>query len=229
MPGRNRNESFVLKHRLTGAAVLIGFAVIVLPLLLGAPGDGGSQVPGTPADSDTTVFHSNITPIGGATPNARLQSATQGDDSTAKAADVQTSTGKEQETRTASAEDTTPATKTATAKDDSSDAESKPDDKAGSRSGEKTQGSQASGTHAKSVERGWIVQVGVFKNPDNVKKLVARLQGSGIDSSTTGVDTSEGRATRVWVGPFETRVEAARTQVRIKQHTGSEGLIVAYP
>ncbi|MGA8261777.1 MAG: SPOR domain-containing protein [Arenicellales bacterium] len=231
MPGRNRNEAFVLKHRLTGAAVLIGFAVIVLPLLLGAPGDGGGdQAPGAPADSDTTVFHSNITPIGGATPNARLQSATQGDDNTAKAADGQTSTGKEQETRTASAEDTTPpATKTATAKDDSSDAESKPDDKAGSRSGEKTQGSPAAGTHAKSVERGWIVQVGVFKNPDNVKKLVAKLQGSGIDSSTTGVDTSEGQATRVWVGPFETRVEAARTQVRIKRHTGSEGLIVAYP
>lgn len=79
------------------------------------------------------------------------------------------------------------------------------------------------------MERGWIVQVGTFTKSGNVEKLVAELEEIGFKPSTTDVSTSSGDATRVWVGPFETRVEAARVKTRLTQRTGSEGLIVAYP
>ncbi|HSH41264.1 MAG TPA: hypothetical protein VK973_03980, partial [Arenicellales bacterium] len=71
MSAKKQGEAVVFKHRLAGAAVLIGFAVIVVPLLLGGPGPGDEQaVPEQGAESDQSdsrVFRSNITPIGGAT------------------------------------------------------------------------------------------------------------------------------------------------------------------
>lgn len=234
MSGRTRSEQFVLKHRLTGAAVLIGFAVIVLPLLLGGPeGDGAGQGAGAADKSPTTVFHSSITPIGGATPNARLSREARNGD-TAKSGETASAVERDgaarQDTRTASAGQVeTSSGKTAGAEPGRSVAgDSSSPSRSGGSSGDKAD-SSAAGTGSKKVERGWVVQVGVFKDPENVKKLVAKLHGSGIESSTSDVDTSDGKATRVWVGPFETRVEAARTKVRIKQHTGSQGLIVAYP
>jgi cell division septation protein DedD len=58
---------------------------------------------------------------------------------------------------------------------------------------------------------------------------VAELEKGGFGPSTSAVETSSGSATRVWVGPYETRVEAARMKTRVTQQTGSEALIVAYP
>jgi DedD protein len=222
MPGQERNEPFVLKHRLTGAAILIAFAVLVLPLLLGGP-DGGDQQ-GAGDDTDTTVFHSSITPIGGATPTAQQRAAAGeaagADDERVDGATpaVSTAAKAEDETRTASVDRENPPQPGDKAATDKSTTQS---------TGDAGQSTGSAGT--KTVERGWIVQVGVFKNPDNVKKLVAKLADGGIESSTSDVETSEGDATRVFVGPFETRVEAARSNVRVKQRTGSEGLIVAYP
>jgi len=230
MSGKDRNEPFVLKHRLTGAAILIAFAVIVLPLLLGGPDSGDDQGGDAGTGMDTTIFHSNITPIGGATPTAQQRNRAgdgQGE------ADSGAPTG----TPAAASDDgmqTAAVDGDAGSLSDSSDAASK--DASGSQSDSRSAaqsagdaGESKNQTKTKTVDRGWIVQVGVFKNPDNVKKLVAKLADGGIESSTTDVKTSEGDATRVYVGPFETRVEAARTKVRVKQRTGSEGLIVAYP
>ncbi|HSH41552.1 MAG TPA: SPOR domain-containing protein, partial [Arenicellales bacterium] len=81
----------------------------------------------------------------------------------------------------------------------------------------------------RQVERGWIVQVGTFRKSSNAEKLMSDLKSSGFGPSTTDVETSAGPATRVWVGPFETRVEAARVKNRVAQKIGSEPLIVAYP
>jgi DedD protein len=222
MPGQDERGTFVLKHRLTGAAILIAFAVMVLPMLLGGPEDPYRDQAGgdTGGDSDTKVFRSNITPIGGATPTVQDRQDTE-------------------ETAQSRPESPPPA---------SGDGEaSEPVQSAGSGEADGGQDKEASETddvasevaarddkkedqkQEGGVSRGWIVQVGTFKNQENVKSIVDRLEKGGFESSTTEVDTSEGPATRVWVGPYETRVEAARIKTRVKQKTGSEGLIVAYP
>lgn len=235
MPGQNRNETFVLKHRLTGAAILIGFAVVVLPLLLGGPGDGGDEGPGgASGDSDTQVFHSNITPIGGATPprvskpdtDVAGASALPSGAGQAQADEPPTDEPPAEEPRATSAQ---PGDQGEDETEDQAAAEEARNQSAAPEQTASASGEAAAGESGKRVERGWIVQVGTFRNPDNVDKLVAKLQESGFESSTTEVETSQGSATRVWVGPFETRVEAARTKTRVKQRTGSEGLIVAYP
>lgn len=237
MPAKKQGESFVLKHRLAGAAVLIGFAVIVLPLLLGGPGDDGSGADqaAAPGESETRVFRSNITPIGGETPDSR----------TGDGGDLERSVGQLLESAAPPPGDIEPAGDAPADNADTDDdgqqkaAESgQPDEVAGDGSrvapGDGEDGaseSSGSGESAapREVERGWIVQVGTFTKSGNVEKLVAELEEIGFKPSTTDVSTSSGDATRVWVGPFETRVEAARVKTRLTQRTGSEGLIVAYP
>lgn len=214
MRGQNRNETFVLKHRLTGAAILIGFAVILLPMLLGSPENGDStQNDGGGGDgSKSHVFQSKIQPIGGEVPEDR---AAPGSGQDAIRPDTPPPSG-DDETQSV-----------VTAIEDESSGES---GQTAARAGSDEEPEQSeNGDDDGSVERGWIVQIGTFKNQNNVEKLVAKLQSGGFEPATTEVKTGKGAATRVWVGPFRTRVEAARNKTRVKQRTGTEGLIVAYP
>lgn len=223
MRAKNRGETFVLKHRLTGAAVLIGFAVIVLPMLLGGPENGGNRRNDEPVRSASSnqVFQSSIKPIGGEVPRDRPR---PGDPAEDPAGPDSPSSG----------EDAGGQWKVTAAPDDQPDGPAAGGAEGGEGTGAAQQTASAAvqetrGEEPGGVERGWIVQVGTFRNPDNVNKLVDKLENGGFESSTTEVETAEGMATRVWVGPFATRVEAARTKTRVKQRTGSEWLIVAYP
>lgn len=230
MSGRAPGESFVLKHRLAGAAVLIGFAVIVLPLLLGGPREEAGGTDSTESrEPDTKVFRSNITPIGGETPTAE---AREGED-------LNRTVGELLDRDAPPPGDGAPAPDTTAVTN--GDVDDEPDRTNETDDGEvetAARDEDAGGTESattpereapREIDRGWIVQVGTFTKPGNVDKLVARLNESGFEASTTEVETSEGSATRVWVGPYETRVEAARMKTRVGQQTGSEALIVAYP
>lgn len=228
MSGQNRSNSFNLKHRLTGAAILIGFAVIVLPMLLSGPDGSGSSGPtaSTQDDPDTRVFRSNITPIGGATPSFQSQKKESAGQPVASAEPADDADGRGETPRAESQ----PASDVATeAEDGPAQAPADGDEPQVAAVDESAGGDAAREEAAPTVERGWIVQVGTFKNPANVDKLVTQLKNNGFGTSTSEVETSGGSATRVWVGPYETRVEAARVKTRVKQRTGSEGLIVAYP
>ena len=55
-----------------------------------------------------------------------------------------------------------------------------------------------------------------------------RLKQAGFQPSTTNIDTGSGPATRVWIGPYAQRVEAARMRKRVNQVTGGEAYIAAY-
>lgn len=244
MAGRKQRDSFVLKHRLTGAAVLIGFAVVILPMLLGAPEEqavspeAATARSGSDTGSDTKVFRSNITPIGGATPSAPSadeepertvaelleqaeSQAAAGDDAGGAAEDTQAAAGDEGNVEPAEeAGDTGEETPQVAARSEDGEADG---------AAQVDEAESADTATTKKIERGWIVQVGTFENADNVEKLVAELESNGFGTSTTEVEVSGASATRVWVGPFATRVEAARMKTRVKQSTGSEGLIVAYP
>lgn len=228
MPAKKQGESFVLKHRLAGAAVLIGFAVVVLPLLLGGSGDDGegADQAAAPGEAETRVFRSNITPIAGETPDSRA-----GD-----GGDLERSVGQLLESAAPPPGDVEPAGE---APADNADTDGggqqttesgQPVDAGGDgEAGAPESAGSGDSDAPREVDRGWIVQVGTFKKAGNVEKLVADLKEIGFGPSTTDVSTSSGDATRVWVGPFETRVEAARVKTRLTQRTGSEGLIVAYP
>lgn len=81
------------------------------------------------------------------------------------------------------------------------------------------------------IDVGWVVQVGVFTDKDGASKVVEDLQIKGFKPSITIVDTNRGKATgsRVWLGPFAQRVDAAKTKTRLTERTGEPGFIRAYP
>lgn len=226
MPGQKQGESFVLKHRLAGAAVLIAIAVILLPMLLGGPREEQSAggEPAVSRDSDTKVFRSNITPIAGDTPNAETREA-----------ELDRTVGEllEQDASPSAGGDRDSGQRADSEPSAARRAEQEPDQESqvATRSDEGGTSAPAASREPepRQIERGWIVQVGTFRKPGNVEKLVADLKNNGFGPSTTDIETSGGSATRVWVGPFETRVEAARVKNRVSRHTGSEALIVAYP
>jgi cell division septation protein DedD len=86
-------------------------------------------------------------------------------------------------------------------------------------------------TSMPKVEIGWVVQVGLFENSKGAQKVVQDLKSKGFNPSVTVVDTNRGKATgtRVWLGPFAQRVDAAKTMSRLADQTGQAGFIRAYP
>ncbi len=58
------------------------------------------------------------------------------------------------------------------------------------------------------VARGFLLQLGVFSNPDNAKQLVERLNREGIRAYSE---------TRVQVGPFLTREEAEKARLALER------------
>ena len=81
------------------------------------------------------------------------------------------------------------------------------------------------------VDVGWVVQVGVFTDKKGAAKVVEDLKLKGFIPSTTIVDTNLGKetGTRVWLGPFAQRVDAAKSITSLKEKTGSDAFIRAYP
>lgn len=57
-------------------------------------------------------------------------------------------------------------------------------------------------------ERAYVLQLGVFSNPDNAKQLVERLNREGIRAYSE---------TRVQVGPFLTRAEAEQARAALQR------------
>lgn len=200
-------SEFDLKKRLVGAFVLIGFGVIILPALLGGEGPqfGEEGAPVTPR-LESKVFVSKITPIGGETPQP-----IHGTVQTTKPEPI--------------AEAATPVPATVSPANTGNSGKSIAKTEPAARQKLKPKSKPA----ANSNEPGWVVRIGTFAKQDNVERVVKRLQQAGFEPSTTNVKTDRGSVTRVWIGPYSKRVEAARMRTRVRQVTGGEGYIAAYP
>ncbi len=72
----------------------------------------------------------------------------------------------------------------------------------------------------------YFVQIGVFSDPTNVKKLQMQLDELGYQSLTEKVDTSKGEKTRLRTTLFDGKNEAAIALENIKD-AGLTGLIVS--
>lgn len=199
-------SEFDLKKRLVGALILIGFAIVVLPALLGGkdPEIDSEQTQLTPP-LESKVFVSKITPIGGATPKPVAQKPQSEQD------DLVEPTAPEPKPKTTVQPEVSKVEK---------QTESKQKPKATPQPKQEVKGER---------EPGWVVRVGTFAKADNTKRVMQRLQQAGFDPSMTEVETDKGPVTRVWIGPYAQRVEAARMRSRVKQVTGGDAFIAAYP
>ncbi len=90
----------------------------------------------------------------------------------------------------------------------------------------KTTPAETSPEQSSNVKSGiYTVQIGVFSDPANVKKLQQKLQTLGYKSYTEMVDTPKGEKIRLRAGPFANRELADNALVVIKD-AGLTGLVV---
>ena len=70
---------------------------------------------------------------------------------------------------------------------------------------------------ATDVPGQWVVQLGAYKEAGNVKLLLAKLKGVGVPAYTEKFDSPQGMRIRVRAGPFASQnaAEAARSRIKI--------------
>ncbi len=87
------------------------------------------------------------------------------------------------------------------------------------------------GKHVDTVVGGngqFVVLIGAFANPANVKQLQSKLGELGIKVMTESIDSSAGKKTRVRAGPFASRDAAEKAAEKMKR-IGVNGVVAARP
>jgi DedD protein len=72
----------------------------------------------------------------------------------------------------------------------------------------------------------YLILIGVFANPANVKQLQTKIGELGIKVYTEPLDSPQGKKTRVRAGPFPNREAADRALAKMKR-IGVDGLVAA--
>lgn len=79
-----------------------------------------------------------------------------------------------------------------------------------------------------TAEQGdFVVQLGVFRNAENVNALVKKLQAAGYIAQTTPRVPKEGELNRVWVGPDTNKARLEQQIPALEQLTGLKGSVRA--
>ncbi len=259
---------FVLKHRIVGAAFLLFFGALVLPWVLGAPGQSSDQSLDANAatqssrpvktnaagirqenvgelgsdtlraalkdeqlDIEEQVYISRITPLDA---NREASKEEQNKPATQPVANVpaepknllSTEVKKKsepKEVQVAAAKPAEPKSSPPVANKPSAPSETKPP--------ETPKRQVAAVANESAIDVGWVVQVGVFTDKKGAGRVVDDLRDKGFTPSTTIVDTNRGKdtGTRIWLGPYAQRVEAAKAKAELTRKTGEAGFIRAYP
>ena len=82
---------------------------------------------------------------------------------------------------------------------------------------------------SKSIVTGFIVQVGIFQQPENARNLILNLKRDGIDAKAETIEMDGRQATRIWLGPFSTRSEATREGNKAMMRTHSKPIVKEWP
>lgn len=77
-------------------------------------------------------------------------------------------------------------------------------------------------------KQAWVLQVGVFRYPNNANALVNKLRKAGYTTQVTAIETKSGTFSRVYVGPDISREKLLEQKDKITQLVGIEGQIVEF-
>jgi DedD protein len=194
-----------LKERIIGAAVLVVFVVLVVPVFLDGPPQSGEIVservplPGQAAEGETRTVvlerdRDEPVPVPVTEPQAAVQQKGE------------PASRPEREPLTAS--EVTPAP----------DPEPEP---------VKPAAEQPAPTDASSTGM-WAVQLGSFGNQQNAERLAADLRKQGFAAFLSQLSTDSGQLHRVRIGPQKDRESAEAMAARLAK-AGHKGQVVPHP
>ena len=196
-----------LKERIIGAAVLVVFVVLVVPVFLDGPPQSGEVVservplPGQAAESETRTVvleRDRDEPVPVAEPEARPQ----------QPSGPESQPGPESR----------PGSVTRAEPRPEPDTEPEP---------AKPAAQQAAPESASSTGM-WAVQLGSFGNQQNAERLAADLRKQGFAAFLSQLSTDSGQLHRVRIGPQKDRESAEAMAARLAK-AGHEGQVVPHP
>lgn len=203
-----------LKQRLVGAAVLVGLAVIFVPMLverspIETPRIEESNIPAAPATAPSGEFTSKIVPLEPVEPVTPVvpPSAEQAMEAAAPSAPAAVAGG---ETPTAAVREGAVPRVPPSAVDDGGEP---------ARVG----ADQRAGVNA------WVIQLGSFASEQNARDLEARLQKEGYAAFVEKIGAGEEQKFRVRVGPELLRAKADQAREKLEKELNLKGIVVRYP
>jgi dihydrofolate synthase/folylpolyglutamate synthase len=220
---KDTNDEFNPRHRIIGAVILVALAVIFLPMLLSdrppatqatgttetplpetravvqpaaRPGEAPGPTAATPADDRLSGPRTVTVPV---EPGGAMRGVAAPEPVTGE-------TAKSVPAKTAAA----PSTATAPAKEKGA--------------GTKAPTAVAAARPA-TAEKGWVVQVGVFSQPENARRLQERIRQKGYHVRLDPPVPAAGKPVRVEVGPYKQSADAKAAAARIQDEFGIKGLV----
>jgi DedD protein len=191
------------RRRLVGAVALVTFAVIILPLILDKePGPAGPPLSVQIPSQESSGFTTPVVPPAPQAPAAqapekKAESPPAKADIPAVKAEIPAVKAEPPgaRTETAAIKAITPAAKpvTAPAADKADEARAQ----------------------AALNDEAWVVTLGAFSNPDNAKRLQAKLSAAGVKSYTEMLNTGKGEQKRVRAGPFPSKEAAEKVRAKL--------------
>lgn len=200
-----------LKQRLVGAAVLVGLAVIFVPMLverspIETPRIEESNIPAAPATAPSGEFTSKIVPLEPVEPVTPVvpPSAEQAMEAAAPAA---VAAG---ETSTAAAREGAVPRVPPSAVDEGGEP-------------------APVGADQRAAVNAWVIQLGSFASEQNARDLEARLQKEGYAAFVEKIGAGEEQKFRVRVGPELLRAKADQAREKLEKELNLKGIVVRYP
>lgn len=199
-----------LKERIIGATVLVVFAVLVVPVFLDGPPQGGEVVservplPGQAEDGETRTVvleRDRDEPV----PVAATAAAAAAETASEQAAAPESSPGPE------------PA----------SVQEPQPQQEAAKAAVQPPPAQQPAATNDSATGM-WAVQLGSFGSQENAERLAADLRKQGFAAFLSQLSTDSGQLHRVRIGPQKDRESAEAMAARLAK-AGHKGQVVPHP
>ena len=185
------------RRRLVGAIALVVFIVIVLPIALDQEPKPVNQTLTVQSPSrDGGPFNTRVLPPLTAPPATPAKSSPP-----AALAD---------EPEAAKPKPAAPAANSR------SRAAAKDGAKAGGKQIAKTDVAERRRAQAVLNDEAYIVPIGAFANPENVKQVQDKAASAGIESYTEKVTSAQGEQIRVRAGPFQSRDAAEKAREKLK-------------
>lgn len=194
-----------LKERLTGAAVLIMFAVIFIPMILDNSLQQEVDITETniPPKADMT-YKSPLVPINEPEPSSTTRPA-----GTSINTETQADPDPAQPEVATEPVVTVPATETETVVTAENEAQIRQPEPRGMSA--------------------WVIQLGSFTSRSNATSLVQQLQGDGYPAYVEEVGTGPALVYRVRVGPELLKSDAEKIRESLNEKLKLDGILLRYP
>lgn len=197
------------RRRLVGAVALAALAAVVLPMVMDQePKPGPQDIQVLIPSQDAGPFSSRILPVKpGAVPTPLPPAVTAETKPAAPAAKPEPAKAEPEPAKVVAAVPETPA--------------EPPPEKPASSANDKR---EPAGAEPAPKGEQWILQIGAYRDPANIRNLQAKLKEQGYNFYTEPLISDGVKKTRLRAGPFQSKEAAAKARDRLKR-IGVEGIV----